>query len=117
MKFSPTKSRLNMPLSPPKHKQPRLVGAARHVVADERIYRAWYKRAIWVRKLRPAAMQRDNYACQMCGRNWGHETSRLVVDHVTPHRGNWSLFVDPENHQCLCDSPCHAKHKQRLEQN
>lgn len=106
-----------MPFSPPSHKPLPIVGAARHVVADERIYRLWYKRSIWTRRLRPSAMKRDAYTCRMCGRNWGHDTSRLVVDHIEPHRGDWQLFIDPNNHQCLCDSPCHSKLKQRMEQN
>ncbi|NKM04130.1 hypothetical protein GFM29_09845 [Rhizobium leguminosarum bv. viciae] len=72
---------------------------------------------MWTKDLRPKTMLRDGYACQMCGRNWGHETSRLVVDHKRPHRGVWALFRDPENLWCLCDHPCHAKFKQRMEQN
>ncbi|WP_174043807.1 HNH endonuclease [Rhizobium rhizogenes] len=105
-----------MPLSPPTHKLKRPVGATRHVVADERLFRPWYKSRLWTKVLRPQTMLRDGYACQMCGRNWGHDTSRLVVDHVKPHRGVWSLFADPNNLQSLCDHPCHSKHKQRMEQ-
>ncbi len=106
-----------MPFAPPKHQTQRPTGAARHVVADERVWRLWYKRRLWVNVLRPQTMKRDNYACQMCGRNWGHETRRLVVDHKIPHRGDFELFSDPENLECLCDYPCHARHKQRMEQN
>lgn len=106
-----------MPTAPPKHRSGAIVGATRHVVPDERAYRAWYKLRIWTKDLRPKTMLRDGYACQMCGRNWGHETSRLVVDHKRPHRGVWALFKDPENLWCLCDHPCHAKFKQRMEQN
>lgn len=105
-----------MPFSPPTHKTQRPTGATRHVVADERVWRLWYKRRLWTTVLRPKTMKRDNYACQMCGRNWGHETRRLVVDHRTPHRGDWELFSDPENLQCLCDYPCHTRTKQRMEQ-
>ena len=31
----------------------------------------------------------------------------LVVDHITPHRGNVELFWDQENWQTLCRKPCH----------
>ena len=37
-----------------------------------------------------------------------------VVDHIKPHKGDTSLFHDPENLQSLC-KPCHDRHKQRLE--
>ena len=30
-----------------------------------------------------------------------------VVDHITPHCGDYDLFWDPANHQCLCAS-CHS---------
>jgi 5-methylcytosine-specific restriction protein A len=29
-----------------------------------------------------------------------------VVNHRTPHKGDWSLFIDPANHQSVC-KPCH----------
>lgn len=29
-----------------------------------------------------------------------------TVDHIIPHRGNYTLFWDPENHQPMC-TPCH----------
>lgn len=105
-----------MPIAPPKHQQSKLAGATRHIVPDERAYKRWYGLAVWVKHLRPSTMYRDRYTCRMCGRNWANETSRIVVDHVKPHRGNWSLFRDPENLQCLCDHPCHARYKQRMEQ-
>lgn len=106
-----------MPFAPPKHKPGKLVGAVRHVVrVEERVWRGWYKLALWTKRLRPNTMHRDGYACRMCGKNWGHDTSRLVVDHREPHRGDWDKFKDPDNLQSLCDHPCHSKHKQRMEQ-
>lgn len=37
-----------------------------------------------------------------------------VVDHVIPHRGDQTLFYDPDNLQSLC-STCHSSTKQRIE--
>jgi len=37
-----------------------------------------------------------------------------VVDHITPHRGDMTLFWDKSNWQSLCKR-CHDSHKQRLE--
>ena len=77
-------------------------------------YRAWYKTKEWV-ALRIATFIRDNFTCQMCGRIEGN-TSKLVADHDRPHRGDRRLFFDPDNLKTLCQSPCHSKHKQRIEQ-
>jgi 5-methylcytosine-specific restriction endonuclease McrA len=40
----------------------------------------------------------------------------LVVDHITPHRGDADLFWDTDNWQTLCRCPCHDVVKQRHEQ-
>lgn len=40
--------------------------------------------------------------------------SASIVDHVTPHKGDETLFYDPENLQSLCKR-CHDSVKQRLE--
>ncbi|ARR55343.1 HNH endonuclease [Rhizorhabdus wittichii DC-6] len=76
--------------------------------------RALYNTARW-KKLRMATFVRDNFTCQMCGRLEGN-TSLLVADHRRPHRGDLMLFWDDSNLQTLCASPCHSKHKQRIEQ-
>lgn len=78
-----------------------------------RPWRAWYHTARW-RKLRWAALVRDGFACRMCGRVEG-DTSKLVADHVRPHRGDEALFFDAGNLQCLCKT-CHDGAKQRGEQ-
>ncbi|WCT75023.1 HNH endonuclease [Sphingomonas naphthae] len=77
-------------------------------------WRAWYKTPLW-RALRMATFTRDLFTCTMCGRIEG-DTSKLVADHDTPHRGDRGVFFDPNNLKTLCASPCHSKHKQRLEQ-
>ena len=76
--------------------------------------RALYKTARW-RVLRMATFKRDKFTCQMCGRVEG-DTSKLTADHRRPHRGDLVLFWDEANLQTLCTTPCHVKHKQRLEQ-
>lgn len=40
--------------------------------------------------------------------------SASIVDHVTPHKGDDSLFHDPDNLQSLCKR-CHDSVKQRME--
>lgn len=107
-----------MPTRPPVHQPAHAVGAARHIGAvDERIWRLWYKRKLWTQVLRPQTLIRDKFTCQMCGRNRTHEPHRLVADHKEPHRGDWDKFIDADNLWTLCDSPCHNRNKQRLEQN
>ena len=76
--------------------------------------RPLYRTARWF-KLRWSILTRDLFTCQMCGRLEA-DTSKLVADHRRPHRGDLALFWDPENLWTLCASPCHSKHKQRLEQ-
>lgn len=77
-------------------------------------HRAWYKTARWSR-LRMDTFVKDHFTCRMCGKLEGN-TSRLVCDHKTPHRGNANLFWDAENLQTLCASPCHNSKKQKEEQ-
>lgn len=51
--------------------------------------------------------------CVMCLAR-GETTPASVVDHITPHRGDWSLFWDSANWQSLC-APHHNRDKQRTE--
>lgn len=65
---------------------------------------------------RQAQLQRQPL-CENCLKH-GRVTPASVVDHKTPHKGNLSLFFDPNNHQSLCDDPrwrCHSSDKQREE--
>lgn len=39
----------------------------------------------------------------------------LIVDHITPHRGDMDLFWDQNNWQTLCRCPCHDVEKSRHE--
>ena len=55
-----------------------------------------------------ARFLRRHPACAFCG------ARAEVVDHITPHRGDQSLFWDMANWQSLCGH-CHNSTKQRLE--
>jgi 5-methylcytosine-specific restriction protein A len=75
-------------------------------------WRRWYKTSRWQR-LRWSILVRDLFTCQRCKRIES-DTSQLVADHKTPHRGNEALFWDEENLTCMC-KPCHDGAKQSLE--
>lgn len=78
---------------------------------DQQHWRKWYRTARW-KRLRWATLLRDRFTCQRCGRLESN-TSKLVADHVKPHRGDERLFWDGEL-VTLC-SACHSGEKQRLE--
>jgi 5-methylcytosine-specific restriction endonuclease McrA len=75
-------------------------------------WRAWYSLDRW-KRLRDEVLTRALFTCSICGRIEA-DTSRLVADHVIPHRGDPALFWDPANLQCLCKA-CHDSVKQRIE--
>jgi hypothetical protein len=73
--------------------------------------RKLHKTARW-QALRWSVLTRDLFTCQICGRIEG-DTSKLVCDHVKPHRGNVEMFwAGP--FQTLC-KPCHDGQKQKEE--
>lgn len=76
-------------------------------------WRRWYWTAAW-RRLRTTIFVRDHYTCRMCDQVHLNATG-ITADHIEPHRGDERRFWDPANVQTLCTSPCHVKHKQRLE--
>jgi 5-methylcytosine-specific restriction protein A len=81
-------------------------------VSDSRTWRHLYKTARWQR-IRQATFLADLYTCRICGKIEG-DTSRLVCDHVEPHRGDEAKFwAGP--FQTLCH-PCHNTVKQCEEQ-
>lgn len=84
----------------PKHKPKR---AERRASAE---YHGWYSLPVWTDDLRPAQLLREPW-CRECARH-GVRTRATVVDHVTPHRGDWQMFIDPANHQSLCER-CHNR--------
>ncbi len=52
-----------------------------------------------------AAFLRSHPLCEECKRN-EKITQARVVDHITPHRGNYELFWNVKNWQALCIQ-CH----------
>lgn len=75
------------------------------------VWRRWYKTAEW-RELRWSVLVDALFTCARCG--IVGQSSALVADHVTPHRGDRDLFFDRSNLQCLCKT-CHDGEKQREE--
>jgi 5-methylcytosine-specific restriction enzyme A len=80
-------------------------------------WRGWYKRAIWahpVYGLRAQQLRRQPL-CENCLTKTPQQiTAATVVHHKRPHRGDWSLFVDPDNHASWC-KPCHDSEAQAAE--
>ncbi|MFW2562465.1 HNH endonuclease [Acinetobacter baumannii] len=56
---------------------------------------------------------RLNPLCVYCERN-NRVTVATVVDHITPHKGDQTIFWDESQWQSLCAS-CHSSTKQREE--
>ena len=71
--------------------------AARRESAE---WHSWYGLKVWTDDLRPAQLMRQPF-CRAC-LEAGIRTRATVVDHIVPFRGDWQLFVDPNNHQSLC---------------
>ncbi len=84
----------------PKHKPQK---APRRASAE---YHSWYSLPIWTDDLRPAQLLREPF-CRACAAR-GIRTRATVVDHITPHQGDWAKFVNPVNHQSLCKT-CHDR--------
>lgn len=60
------------------------------------------------RKLRYTILKRDNQTCQACGAK-ASNGAVLHVDHIKPLRKYWSLRLDPNNLQTLCNVCNHGK--------
>ncbi|GMG82597.1 hypothetical protein LNKW23_18100 [Paralimibaculum aggregatum] len=73
-------------------------------------WRAWYKRPLWYRAIRPTVLRAARFTCAFCGRLFAHSRD-LVCDHVLDHRGDWQAFVEGP-FQCLC-AACHDGPKRR----
>ena len=66
---------------------------------------SWYKTSIWQEK-RLRQLKREPI-CREC-RNVGIYTKATEADHIKPHKGDWSLFIDESNLQSLCKR-CHSQ--------
>ena len=74
----------------------------------------WYRLPIWVDELRPNQLLREPF-CRACaqraeleGLPYLRRVRATDVDHIRPHRGVWSRFIDRNNLQSLCHS-CHSR--------
>jgi len=74
-------------------------------------WRAWYGLKRW-KDIRWQVLTRDLFTCQLCG-HMESNTSLLVCDHVTPHRGDTTLFWSGP-FETLCQQ-CHSIEKQSQE--
>lgn len=82
--------------------------------ADAADWHTWYTLPIWMYDLRPTQLLREPF-CRECTRRAKAEglphLARIRatdVDHIVPHRGVWSRFIDRSNLQSLCHS-CHSR--------
>ena len=66
---------------------------------NEQPWDSWYRSPIWksIRRHRLA----EEPQCRECAIE-GRTTPANQVDHIGPHRGEWSLFMQYENTQSLC---------------
>jgi 5-methylcytosine-specific restriction endonuclease McrA len=66
-------------------------------------YRRWYGLAAWARARE--AQRAKQPLCERCQAK-GFIVPMDAVNHRTPHKGDWALFIDSENHQSVC-AECH----------
>lgn len=71
--------------------------------AEALLWRGWYKRREW--KLVRSAQLARQPLCEPCLKQ-GRVAAATVVNHRIPHKGDWALFIDPNNHESTC-KPCH----------
>ena len=79
-------------------------------------WRNWYGLKVW-KDLCRAVDIRDGMQCQKTGVMLTHIANlphSAIHDHKIPHRGQWDLFIDPNNVQ-LVSKQWHDKEKQKLE--
>ena len=66
-------------------------------------WRKWYSTGRW--KSLARIVLRDEPLCRECKKQGRIEAS-AVVDHIKPHRGDYTLFFERDNLQGLC-TECH----------
>lgn len=92
-------------------KRPKLLTAKPRMSVATPAWKGWYSSKLW-KQLRHQQLTKQPL-CEMCLAQ-GRVVVATVVDHKTPHKGNWSLFSDATNLQSL-DKQCHDSVKQRME--
>lgn len=112
-----------MPQKPPVFRPPQIPAAQdRQRSYDkartaEQPWRRWYKLAAWchpVHGLRAVQLRRQPL-CEACLAKAPQElTPATIAHHKRAHRGEWSLFADPDNIGSWC-KPCHDSEAQAAE--
>lgn len=69
-------------------------------------WHSWYALPVWKHDLRVNQLLQEPF-CRACAAK-GERTKATEVDHVIPHRGCWSRFIDRHNLQSLCHT-CHSR--------
>lgn len=80
---------------------------------EAKAWRGYYATKAW-REAR-AAQLRKQPTCERCEKR-GKLVLATVCNHRTPHKGDWALFIDPDNHESVC-APCHDGEIQQTEKN
>lgn len=75
-------------------------------MVENRSWRDFYQDPRW--KKSRAKFLAVNKVCNFCG------GKSSLVDHITPHKGDWILFMTQRNWQPLCKL-CHDSAKQKME--
>lgn len=73
---------------------------------EAKTWRWMYQTDTWRDVLRPGQLLREPF-CRECAKR-GHRTLATDVDHIVDHKGDWTLFTDPDNLESLCHS-CHSR--------
>ncbi|MEI5682341.1 MULTISPECIES: HNH endonuclease [unclassified Mesorhizobium] len=78
---------------------------------EAQAYRRWYGLKVWkdARQTQLALQP----LCERCLQS-DTVTEATVVNHRQPHKGEWSLFIDPDNRESIC-APHHDALVQREE--
>ena len=69
-------------------------------------WRWMYQTDKWTKDLQPAQLLQKPF-CRACAQR-GLRVRATDVDHIEPHRGDWTKFTDRANLQSLCHS-CHSR--------
>lgn len=72
-------------------------------------YRHWYNLPVWKHPrtgLRGMTLRREPI-CRRCNERGRPGVPATQADHIIPHNGDWSLFIDLDNLQGLC-ARCHS---------
>lgn len=74
--------------------------------AEAKSWHWMYLTPEWIDDLRPTQLLQEPF-CRECAK-FGRRTRATEVDHIQPHRGDWTVFTDRSNFQSLCHS-CHSR--------